>query len=350
MRKFLAILFVSLLIVPTAAWVLGLDFGININRLGLKFPQPYGRAFLEKEYYRAFDQYFDDSFSMRGPLMLAKNWIDFKLFQTTDTTDVHIGRDGWLYGRKSITDYSRAGHAKEADMERLALQLHAVEKIVTASGRHFLFIVAPAKAIVYPEFLGLAPEFLNGGRSQLDLFLGHLDRHPLKSYVPLDEVMKAAKSSQVLLYDKVHAHWNGLGALVAAECIYHRIHGDTARPGALDYIANRDDGVGDLSARLMGLSAETAETPFRLICRPVSCTATCSSRNFPPTCCGCLNSLMSSRPTGSHPFSTRKIGLRMNTYCWKALKPSCRRSTSTLTESIPCWSPKRKAPEGLHWI
>ena len=263
MRKFLAILFVSLLIVPTAAWVLGLDFGININRLGLKFPQPYGRAFLEKEYYRAFDQYFDDSFSMRGPLMLAKNWIDFKLFQTTDTTDVHIGRDGWLYGRKSITDYSRAGHAKEADMERLALQLHAVEKIVTASGRHFLFIVAPAKAIVYPEFLGLAPEFLNGGRSQLDLFLGHLDRHPLKSYVPLDEVMKAAKSSQVLLYDKVHAHWNGLGALVAAECIYHRIHGDTARPGALDYIANRDDGIGDLSARLMGLSAETAETPFR---------------------------------------------------------------------------------------
>jgi hypothetical protein len=91
MRKFLAILFVSLLIVPTAAWVLGLDFGININRLGLKFPQPYGRAFLEKEYYRAFDQYFDDSFSMRGPLMLAKNWIDFKLFQTTDTTDVHHG-------------------------------------------------------------------------------------------------------------------------------------------------------------------------------------------------------------------------------------------------------------------
>jgi Carbohydrate esterase, sialic acid-specific acetylesterase/SGNH hydrolase-like domain, acetyltransferase AlgX len=263
MRKFLAILFVSLLIVPTAAWILELDFGIAINRLGLKFPQPYGRAFLEKEYYRAFDQYFDDSFSMRGPLMLAKNWIDFKLFRTTDTTDVHIGRDGWLYGRTSITDYSRADHAKKADMERLALQLHAIEKIVTASGRHFLFIVAPAKAIVYPEFLGLAPEFFNSGRSQLDLFLGHLDRHPLKSYIPLDEVLKAAKSSRVLLYDKAHAHWNGLGALVAAESIYHRIYDDAARPGALDYIATRDDGIGDLGARLMGLSAEIVETPFQ---------------------------------------------------------------------------------------
>jgi|GEM_PF-1290326 len=263
MRKLLAILFVFLLILPAAAWILGLDFGININRLGLKFPQPYGRALLEKEYYRAFKQYFDDSFPMRGPLIWAKNWIDFKVFRTTDTKNVHIGRNGWLYSRKSIMDYRNAADEKDADMERLVLQLHAIEKIVSASGRRFLFIVAPNKATVYTEYLGLAPEFLNSGRSQYDLLLERLDRHPLRSYVGLDDVLQAAKSSQALLYDKAHAHWNGLGALVAAKSIYHRIHDDAAGPGPLDYIASRDDGVGDLSARLMGLAAEIVETPFR---------------------------------------------------------------------------------------
>ena len=259
----MAILFVFLLLLPGVAWFAGLDFGVNINRLGLKFPQPYGRALLDSDYYRAFDQYFDDRFSLRGPLILAKNWFDFHVFRTTDAADVHVGRGGWLYSRKSIADYRKADLAKDASIDWLVLQLHALEKIITASDRRFLFIVAPNKATVYPEFLGLAPEANNGGRSQYDLLLEHLDRHPLKDFVRLDEVMMAAKKSHVMLYDKAHAHWNGLGALVAAESIYHQIHEDDFTLRSLDYISSDDDQPGDLAVQLMGLAAEVVDTPFR---------------------------------------------------------------------------------------
>jgi hypothetical protein len=263
MRKFLAILFVLVLISPAAAWILGLDFGININRLGLKFPLPYGRAFLDKDYYRALDHYFNDSFSLRGPLIWVKNWIDLNLFRTTDTNDVHIGRHGWLYSRKSVSDYQPADSEKDADMERLVLQLHAIEKIVTASGRRFVFVVAPSKALVYPEYLGLAAGFINNGPSQYDLLLERLERHPLKSFIRLDDIIKAAKRSQALLYDRQYAHWNGLGASVAAENIYHRIHGNIAGPGVLNYISTHDHQIGDLGAKLMGLTPEFVEKPFR---------------------------------------------------------------------------------------
>ena len=240
-----------------------LDFGINVNRLGLKFPQPYGRALLQKEYYRAFDQYIADSFPLRGPLILAKNWLDFHVFRTTDAADVHVGRHGWLYSRRSIADYRKAACGKDAQIGWLVLQLHTLEKIIEASGRRFLFIVAPNKATVYPEFLGLTPEINNCGRSQYDLLVAHLDRHPLKGFVRLDEVMRAAKESQVLLYDKAQAHWNGFGALVAAESIYHRIHDDDFTRGSLDYVSSSGDQPGDLAAQLMGLAAAVMDRPFR---------------------------------------------------------------------------------------
>jgi len=262
MRKFSTILFVFLLLLPTVAWFMGLDFGIKINRLGLKFPQPYGRALLENEYYRAFEQYFDDSFPLRGPLILAKNWLDFHIFQTTDAADVHVGRDGWLYSRKSVADYRKAACGKDAQIGWLVLQLHAIEKITAVSDRGFLFTVAPNKATVYPEFLSLAPEINNGGPSQYDLLLEHLNRHPLKSFVRLDEVMRAAKK-KALLYDKTHAHWNGLGALVAAESIHRQIHDDDISLRSLDYISSSDDQPGDLTIQLMGLSAAAVVMPLR---------------------------------------------------------------------------------------
>ncbi|MDJ0816988.1 MAG: sialate O-acetylesterase [Desulfobacterales bacterium] len=263
MKKFLTICFVLLLLVPTAVRILDLDLGMNVKRLGLKFPQPYGQAFLDKEYYRALDQYFNDSFALRGPLILAKNWIDFNVFRTTEADEVHIGRLGWLYSRKSISDYRQPDEDADANMERLALQLHAIEKIVSAANRHFLFVVAPSKTAVYPEFVSWSPGFVTGGQSAFDRLLEYLERHPLSSHVRLDQVMNAAKRRQALLYDRTHAYWNGLGASVAAESIHSRIRQNMASPVALHYVSTTDGRVGDLSARIMGIESPIPEIPYQ---------------------------------------------------------------------------------------
>ena len=126
---------------------MGLDFGIKINRLGLKFPQPYGRALLENEYYRAFEQYFDDSFALRGPLILAKNWLDFHIFQTTDAADVHVGRDDWLYSRKAVADYRKAAGGKDAQKKAPGLKVDHPLLALNIPGMH-----------PNPEFLPLGPE------------------------------------------------------------------------------------------------------------------------------------------------------------------------------------------------
>ena len=62
MRKIFTLIFVFLLLTPAAVWLIDLDFGLQVDRIGLKPPRFDGRALFDNEYYLSFDQYFNDSF------------------------------------------------------------------------------------------------------------------------------------------------------------------------------------------------------------------------------------------------------------------------------------------------
>jgi hypothetical protein len=70
---------------------------------------------------------------------------------------VHIGIHGWLYPEESSVDRLDPAIARQAG-RRLLLNLHAAEKMITATGRRFLFTVAPGKAAIYPEYVGSGAE------------------------------------------------------------------------------------------------------------------------------------------------------------------------------------------------
>ena len=261
MRKLLSILFCILLLIPAIVWLIGLDFGITVNRVGAEFPLPYGRALLKNEYYLSFDQYFNDRFSMRGPLTVTKNWLDFNVFGMTDDKTVHVGTDGWLYSRKSIEGYRKEGCGEENEVGWLVLQLHALEKIIKASGSRFFFIVAPNKSTIYPEFVGHIPESDGCRYSQYDLFMEDISAHPLQSFVRLDEPLRKAKTHYRLLYDKTSTHWNGLGAQVTAKTLNTRIGDDDPKIRQLDYKSIDDGKPGDLITQVMGLSSPDEDEP-----------------------------------------------------------------------------------------
>jgi hypothetical protein len=263
MRKIFSLIFVFILVLPTATWLIGLDFAININKIGVEFPRPYGRVLLENEYYLAFDQYFNDNFSLRGPLIFAKNWLDLHIFHTTDASDVYVGRDGWLYSRESIEDYQNEACEDDRDIEWMVLKLHALEKIIGASGRRFFFIIAPNKVTIYPEFIGLASMSNACGHSRYDLLVDSTTLYPFEGFVRLDEVLRTAKKSQALLYDRATSDWNGLGAMVAAETLLRQIFDGDLNLPPLDYISIDDTEPGDLKRRLLGLTPRAEDQPLR---------------------------------------------------------------------------------------
>lgn len=263
MKKLFSLIFVFLLLVPAGVWVMGLDLGVRVDRKGLKAPLFVRKAFWDNDYYLSFDQYFKDSFSLRGPLIFAKNWTDYHLFRTTDSRRVHIGTQGWLYDDKSIEDYRKEACKDAPYAEHLFLELYAVEKIVEASGRKFFFSIAPDKSTIYPQFVGFVPRSDTCDKSLYDLFLENVTSHPMKSFVRLDHLMKQEKEKHVWLYDKTATQWNSRGARVAAKTFLQKVFNDEVTESTPDLERVDTRVTGDLTGRLMGLMVKHEEKPVR---------------------------------------------------------------------------------------
>ena len=261
MKKILSIVFVLILLAPTALWLTRPDFGIKVAHIGLKPPRFDARALLNNDYYRSFDQYLNDRFSFRDPLLFAKRWLDYRLFKMTDTASVHVGRQGWLYSRKSIEDYQKQACDERLLIERLTLDLHAVDHILSAAGRKFIFTVAPNKSSVYPEYLGFIPLGRSCGRSRYDLLLEAFERQPLKNFVRLENRLRNAKAEHKRLYNPTGTLWNDQGARVAAEAIREQAMPDVAHRWAFDHLQNEIH-TGhrvDLARRMLGLFTEVED-------------------------------------------------------------------------------------------
>jgi hypothetical protein len=269
MKKAFSLTFLFLLLVPAVVWLIGLDSGPNAKSKKPNPPRPYGNALLRVDYYRSFDQYFNRSFSLRRPLTLAKNWLDYHIFRTTDATGVHIGRSEWLYSRKSIEDYRKEACREKADVGRMSLELQALEKIIEASGRRFLFIVAPNKSTIYPEHVGSVPNTAACNRSRYDLLLENIAEYPLRSFVRLDQELRKARKRHPLLYDKTSTYWNGRGAMVAAEILRRRIFDGSIKTLAVDYHPSDNVGIGDLYGQLMGFPSSSEDSPFQSFANPL---------------------------------------------------------------------------------
>ena len=259
MKKVLSIVFVVMLFAPAVVWLTRLDFGIHVEHIGLKPPRFDARALLNNDYYRSFDQYLNDSFSLRDPLLFAKRWLDYHLFKTTDTAAVHVGRQGWLYSRKSIEDFQKKACAEVVLIEQLALDLYAVDQLLSAAGRQFVFAVAPNKSTIYPEYLGFIPTGKSCGRSRYDLLLGALERYPLKNFVRLDKRLLNAKADDRWLYNPTGTHWNDLGARVVAEAIREQLLQDASHEQAFDHSPNNPGHPVDLTRQMLGLFTEVED-------------------------------------------------------------------------------------------
>ncbi len=260
MKKVFSIIFVLILLLPTAVWFTGLEFNINVERIGLKPPRFDSGVLLKNDYYRSFDQYLNDSFSLRDPLVFVKRWLDYHLFNMTDTAGVHVGIHGWLYDRQSIVDVQKEACDEAAAIEQLALTLHAAERIIAASGRQFLFTVAPNKSTIYPEFLGFIPTDTSCHRSRYDLLLESFERHPLKGFVRLDNRLQSAKHNTAWLYDPTSTFWNALGAAVAAQAIGDKVVKNGDQHWILDPTQENPGKQIDLSRRMLGLLKQVEDS------------------------------------------------------------------------------------------
>jgi hypothetical protein len=215
-KKLFCLLFVILVMLPVTMWLFGRTNGNRDNTVGHGFPLPAADLWMEKQYYRAVEGWFQEAMPVAGPLKFFNNWLDYHLFSTTTASDVHIGTHGWLFAGKGANESVESANLQAAG-KHLFLNIQATEKIITASGRKFVFTVVPAKAAIYPEYFG------GGNRDFLSPIYAVMrkahQRHPLSGFVPLEAVLKKAKLSGSDVYGRRSRLWTCDGAFAAANQI-----------------------------------------------------------------------------------------------------------------------------------
>ncbi len=220
--KILTIFFILLITSQVYGLALTAKVTLNEKRLLAKAPELKPEQLFKSSYYSRLGRFLDDRYPYRRPFIIAKNWIDYYIFYTSPSPKVHIGTDGWLYMRSSLTGYIRDECDKKRRAIHLARTLHSIEKLFASENKRFFFIVAPDKDRIYPEHLGFKRPKNTCGKNFYGLFLEALEKYPLQGFIRLDKILVEAKKDYLIYYKK-GTHWNYRGAMIASSAILQRL-------------------------------------------------------------------------------------------------------------------------------
>lgn len=232
------------------------------------------------QYLRDMQVYLRATFGLRQTLI---HW-DARLKRALGLSEsvgsaVTHGRDGWLFYR---VHRGRQGVRPELpftpeELDRWVGTFTAQHRRATELGIHYLFVVAPDKETIYPDFLpaGLP---LAEPVSRLDVLAGRLRAEgvPVVDLRPALREARGASSpfSRWPLYHRTDDHWNELGALLAARLVLAELR---ARfPGVrvpLDdevEVTTASTAGGDL-ARMEGVQEISSELQVRARVRSAAC-------------------------------------------------------------------------------
>jgi hypothetical protein len=225
-RGVFIVIFVGLMLLPTAQYYFS---PLNLPQLKegrTKLPFPgEGDVFtviwdvLSKQgAIGKLTAYFDDNFVFRDLLIMLANQIRYDIFK--ESSQVVVGKDGWLYDRVVITrDQPNADRMSDEDLMRVVGRIKQLDDYLAGRGIHLLLVPVPLKNTVMDDNLGA--RYPRISPNIYERFVARLADSGV-DFVDVREVLRNpeyAKSS----YFKTDLHWTYVGAALVAKEIVNRI-------------------------------------------------------------------------------------------------------------------------------
>lgn len=216
-------LFFGVLWLPTIDFFTGVDVTRpqDENRLPAPLPRlPHWNFSGAKTFMAGAENYFNDHFGFRKRLIRWSQQWKSRLFRDESGHKVVIGKAGWLYTGElqMVEHYMGIAKFSPAQLQAWQKLLESRRDWLAARGIKFLFIVAPDKQDIYPEFL---PDWLLGAtapsrETKLDQFLNYMKEHSTVEVVDMRPVLLAAKNLAPL-YLVNDLHWNAFGGFIGGQ-------------------------------------------------------------------------------------------------------------------------------------
>ena len=193
-----------------------------------KLPAYYENGSLNLDFGTGFEAWYNDRVPFRANLLAAANFIKGETLHA-ETSNVMIGKDGWLFYANEAADYMNTNALSENQVKATAVTLGLIQENVESRGGKFTFVAMPNKSSVYPEMVG--GNYQQASENNLTRINDALDEagvnHVDMKAVLTDAKMELAASSYrdpadkdgPTLYHRRDSHWNYMGALVGYDAI-----------------------------------------------------------------------------------------------------------------------------------
>ena len=193
---------------------------LDEGRILAGFPERTDDPNRWQEYLLQVERYYGDHFGFREPLIAFDLMIKRVLFAEMGP-NVLPGREGWLYLTRdcnidTLNDCLGVTRFSPAQLKVRQASLEERRDRLAAQGIKYLYVIAPNKESIYPEYL---PGWLKpSATNKVDQFVEHMRVHSTVPVLDLRPVLREARQ-HLPVYYKTDSHWNLPGALVASEAI-----------------------------------------------------------------------------------------------------------------------------------
>ncbi len=149
----------------------------------------------------------------RSGWISLRNRVLRDVFQTSGTDQVVVGKDGWLYYGETSGHFTGENRLTEEELTGVLDYLEALSQYFEQQGIRFIFVCAPNKNTVYPQYM--PGNFLQAPGSDAARVAAGLKARQVAS----PDFVEIFGKMDGQLYHKLDSHWNNRGAAVAAETV-----------------------------------------------------------------------------------------------------------------------------------
>lgn len=258
-RKWYLCGFLIIISLPLIQMNLNIFDTATINEKREKAQKP---AFNKEEgistYLQNYETYFNDNFGFRENFIKLANTIDVKVFNTSSSSNVILGKNDYLYSAEESNDYNKTNTLSDKDINTILNKLSYFQEKLSAIGIDFIFTIAPNKSTIYPEFMPYKSLNKNA-ESNLDKINSLIDNYSI-NYINYKKLMLDNKENYDLYY-KRDTHWNLVASTLASnELLNYFSTKYNTDFGSVSPINIREEvKQGDLDD-LLGVKTDTLET------------------------------------------------------------------------------------------
>ncbi len=239
----LVFLFLAILIYPA---VTQLDFFRksvqDVSRHILQDQQSSGHRLTNfvKQFPGTYELYVKQHFTLPKFFVHLDALIKIYILGVSPNSNVAVGKNGYFFegwgARKvekgvvenfdNIADYMGQIPFSDAELRKWKRTLEERRYWLKEKGSNYVFVLAPTKAFVYPEFL---PDKLQNikGRTRYEQLSGYLKKFTDLPFIDVLPPLLAAKKEREYpdLFYKTDFHWNFYGAYIVYDAIVKELKG-----------------------------------------------------------------------------------------------------------------------------